>query len=58
MSYAEAFQAFYPEGYTHLPANEHLLKLARTPIGQAIQPLRIQVHESNMGLSLFLFTFP
>lgn len=43
MPYAEAFQTLYPDGYTHLPLNDHLLKLATTPAGEKVRDMRIMV---------------
>ncbi len=45
MSYAEAFQTFYPHGYAHLPVNEHLLKVASTPASETYSQLRIMVND-------------
>ena len=45
MPYAEAFQTFYPDGYKHLPANEHLLKVSETSIGDGLERMRILAGE-------------
>ena len=45
MPYAEEFQSMYPSGYTHLPVNEHLLRLTTTPAGEEVSKLRIMVTE-------------
>jgi len=45
MPYAEAFQTYYPDGYTHLPANEHLLKLSEKSIGDGLKKMRIMASE-------------
>jgi 4-oxalomesaconate hydratase len=43
MSYAEEFQTLYPHGYSHLPANEHLMMLANTPAADKVGDMRIRV---------------
>lgn len=43
LAYAEAFQPLFPHAYTHLPVNEHLLRLAATPASDRHTRLRIQV---------------
>lgn len=43
--YAEAFQPLLPHVYAHLPANEHLLRLAATPTAEHLSELRIRVTE-------------
>ena len=45
MSYAEAFQTLFPDGYSYLPANEHLMKLACTSSGGQVKNLRIAVND-------------
>lgn len=46
LSYAEAFQPLNPHIYSHLPANEHLLRLAATPSEAHYRDLRIRVNEA------------
>jgi N-acetylglucosamine malate deacetylase 1 len=41
MAYAEAFQPLYPHGYSCLPVNEHLMKLAETPTREHFSKLTI-----------------
>jgi len=43
MPYAEEFQTLYPHGYTHLPVNDHLMRLASTPADVKTNPMRILV---------------
>jgi len=45
LNYAEAFQPMYPSIYSHLPANEHLLKLASTPTKDHYTHMRIAVND-------------
>jgi hypothetical protein len=45
MNYAEAFQPLYPSIYSHLPANEHLLKLASTSVKDHYTHLRVAVND-------------
>jgi len=45
LPYAEAFHALYPSAYPHLPANEHLLKLASMPTKDHYPNLRIMVND-------------
>jgi LmbE family N-acetylglucosaminyl deacetylase len=43
--YAEAFQTLFPHVYSHLPVNEHLMKLAGTPASEHYKDLRIMVND-------------
>ena len=43
--YAEAFQTLYPHGYSYLPTNDHLMKLASTPASEHFKNLRIMVND-------------
>lgn len=43
MPYAEEFQTLFPQGYSHLPANEHLMQMAATPADVKTNPMRIMV---------------
>jgi 4-oxalomesaconate hydratase len=45
LPYAEAFQPQFPHIYSHLPANDHLLKLASTPNREHYTDLRIMVND-------------
>lgn len=45
MPYAEAFQTLYPHGYSYLPTNEHLMKMASTPASEHFENLRIIVND-------------
>lgn len=41
--YAEAFQPHFPHVYSHLPMNEYLLQLSRTPASETSKRMRIMV---------------
>lgn len=43
--YAEAFQSYYPDVYSNLPANSYLLDLAATPMREQFERIRIRVSD-------------